>query len=216
MKAAGSYSDDLVNEFRVKRASGPNEPTPYSAGLLELTIEALGLRTPVVTDFGGATGVLARDIVAMFPGTTYRIVENTKLVSLLQSSPSVTFTTQIPEACDIFYSSSAICYVAEPDKVISKAFETARYAVVFVRNSFCATKLFRVQRSSLFSNGSGPVPDGYRNVRISYPHQTISEDSILNQADEFGFRCVARLEEHSGVLPYRGLVYGRQLVFIKR
>jgi len=212
--AAGSYDSELLNGFRVERA----ELRAVSAsleGLGVLGLAALYLGGDIsVTDFGGAAGDIGRDFLAAFPRAKYTVVENPTLVGLVRPG-AVCFTTDIPSTCDLFFSSCALPYIADQAAVLQAAFASATRAVVLVRNCFSERKLCRVQRSWLFNNGNGPIPPGYKNVRISYPHQTIREGDVFDTARKHGFRCVSKLEEYSGVVPYRGLVYGRQLVFLR-
>jgi hypothetical protein len=67
-----------------------------------------------------------------------------------------------------------------------------------------------VQRSKLFANGVGPIPDGWQDREIAYPHRTLKESDFLAVAEGHGFSCISRLEENSGALSG---CYGRQLVF---
>ena len=215
--AASSYEDTLVNKFRVERtALRPIVNSLDATGLLGLTIRALGIADATITDFGGAAGELALNFIAAFPAAKYTVVENAKLVSLIRPLHGIEFTTDIPTSCDVFFSSGTLQYVPSPIAVLEKGFASARLAVVLARNSFSDKKLYRVHKSRLFRNGSGPIPSGYKNVVISYPHQTICERDVQMHAERQGFRCIAALEEHSGVLPYRGQVYGRQLVYLKK
>ena len=90
-----------------------------------------------------------------------------------------------------------------------------RRAVVLARNSFCRNEIFRIQRSRLFDNGRGPVPEGFTDRVITYPHRTISEDAIRSVAEKHGFRCLEREEATSGMLRYNDEVYGVDLVFTR-
>ena len=215
--AASSYEDSLVNKFRIDRAAlRPIANTPDATGLLGLTIRALGIADATITDFGGAVGELALNLIAAFPAAKYTVVENAKLISLIQPLSGIEFTTEIPSSCDVFFSSGTLQYLRNPTAVLEKGFASARHAVVLARNSFSDKKLYRVHKARLFRNGSGPIPPGYQNVVVSYPHQTICERDVQMHAEREGFQCIAALEEHSGVLPYRGQVYGRQLVYLRK
>jgi hypothetical protein len=123
-------------------------------------------------------------------------------------------------AFDIFFSSGTLQYLETPLEILKTAFASAQYAVVLAHNSFSKTKLFRLQTSRLFQNGAGAdrndnIPEGFTDRDLKYPHQTIDEAEVLGCATDHGFKLVARTEETSGVLPYRGIVYGRQLVFTR-
>ncbi len=215
--AAASYAEDRLNSFKVERAAlRPADGSLLAANVLYLTAMALGKTELTVTDFGGSTGDLGVDFLTVFPQATYTVVENPTMVALMQSSRGgVRFATTSPAECDIFFTSGTLQYIEDPMAVLAVGLLSARRAAVLVRNSFCDTDLFRAQKSWLFDNGNGPIPAGYKNVRVSYPHRTINENAVLECAKKHGFRCVARVEEQSGVVPYRGMVYGRQLVFLR-
>jgi putative methyltransferase (TIGR04325 family) len=194
----------------------PADGSLLATNVLYLTALALGQPDLAVTDFGGACGELGRDFLTVFPQARYTVVENPVLVALMaKSGGGVQFTATPPAECDLFFSSSTLQYLEDPMAALAAGFSSARRAVIFARNSFCDTDLIRVQQSWLFDNGNGPLPPGYENVKVFYPHRTLNENAVLQSAQKHGFRCVARIEERSGVIPYRDMVYGRQLVFLR-
>lgn len=215
-KASPSYDDAKLNAFRVARAAR----RPVDGGILAssgLPLVVMALKPNLaVTDFGGATGDLGLDFLAAFPDATYTVVETPTMVALMNGRSAVRFETSAPQDCDVFFSSGTVQYVERPMEILTSGFASARSAVVLTRNSFCDEEIFRVQCSRLFNNGSGPIPEGYRDVEVRHPHRTINEHAVQELAKAQGFRCVSSLEEHSGVLPYQGKVYGRQLVFLRR
>jgi putative methyltransferase (TIGR04325 family) len=213
---ASSYLDQQFCAFRIARAKlRTPDGTLLATNLLYLAARSLGIDSLSVTDFGGSTGELGVDFLNAFPIASYTVAEVPTLVSMMNSGSGVKFSTEIPAQCDIFFSSGALQYLDDPRAILAAGFASARHAVVLARNSFCESEIFRVQKSRLFNNGSGPVPAGFDNVTMSYPHRTIQESAVQKIAREHGFRCIARIEESDGVLPYRGMVYGRQLVFVR-
>lgn len=214
--AAGAYDDGLLSRFRVARSTRHSALGSALDTPLPLVVRALNRADLVVTDFGGSCGELGRDFIARWPGAAYTVVETGAMVrAIAGASEPVRHVTEIPESCDIFYSGGTLQYVDDPLAIMAQAFRTARRAVVLTRNSFCTTQLFRVQKSRMFENGGGPIPSGFKDQDVSYPHRTIRESDIQGMASARGFVCVARLEESSGVYRYQGKVYGRQLVFVK-
>lgn len=211
--AAGSYEDELVNRFRVDRAALRAIQPPSTA--LHLTALTIGKADIAVTDFGGSAGEMGADFLAAFPNANYTVVENRTLVRLMSERGRATmqFAATIQPECDIFFSSGALQYLADPVAVLEAGFESARHAVVLARNCFSDMEVFTVQRSRLFDHGGGPIPPGYTDRDTSCPHRTIKESAVNDIASRHGFYCVARLEEHSGT---RGGAYGRQLVFLRR
>jgi putative methyltransferase (TIGR04325 family) len=215
-KASIPYDNEALNTFKVARAAQrPVDGSILASSVLPLV--AMTLKPDLaVNDFGGSTGDLGLDFLAAFPRATYTVVETPTMVALMKGRGPVRFETSLPAECDLFFSSGTLQYVERPMEVLASAFASARSAVVLTRNSFCDEDLFRVQRSKLFANGSGPIPQGYQDAIVSYPHRTINERAVQEVAKVKGFRCVSSVEEQSGVLPYRGKVYGRQLVFLRR
>jgi putative methyltransferase (TIGR04325 family) len=214
--ASAGYEDETLNSFRVKRAAQRKaDGSLLPTNMLHLTALAMGKPEIAVTDFGGSTGDLGRDFLSVFPKATYTVVENPTMVNMMRHQGGLRFSQTIPAACDIFFTSGTLQYLEDPVSVMNQGFASAGFAVILARNSFCDVDLFRVQRSKLFNNGSGDVPDGYSNVTISYPHRTLKESTVHKIAESHGLRCIARTEDRSGVIPYRGLVYGQQLVFLR-
>lgn len=216
--AAGAYEDEELNRFRIARSAGlAADGSVLRTTPLGLVARQFGDQHQAleVTDFGGATGELGRDFLAAFPGARYTVVENKCLVAMAPATERLRFACDVPDRCDVFFSSGALQFIDDPIGLVQRAFSTARLAVVLVRNSFSELELYRVQRSRLFENGAGPIPDGYRDRVVSYPHRTVSEQKIQAVAAASGFRNIASMPEFDGVLPYRRQVYGRQLVFVK-
>jgi putative methyltransferase (TIGR04325 family) len=213
--AVSSYDNEAMNAFKVARSALRHvDGSLLTASVLQLTALTLKKSDVAVTDFGGATGDLGRDFLAAWPGASYTVVETPALVAMMQAHGAVRFEPSIPRTCDVFFSSGTLQYVDRPMEVLAEGFQSARHAVVLVRNTFCDEAQYHVQRSRLFENGYGPIPKGFRNTTVRYPHQTINEGSVQALADRHGFHCVARLEEAID-LQHPGQVHGKQLVFMK-
>ena len=211
---AGGYDADLVNRFRSERHElNTVDPAILQGSVLGLVVLALPQTSLTITDFGGATGDLGQAFLHAYPSSRYVVVENPTMVGLMRGKTPVQYTTDMPEHCDVFFTSSTLQYLDDPMKMLGEGLRSAKLAVILTRNSFSETETFRVQRSNLFDNGMGPIPPGYQNIQISYPHRTIRESAVLDLARGMGFRCVSRLEEASGSLMDS---YGKQLVFLRQ
>jgi putative methyltransferase (TIGR04325 family) len=216
--SAGAYDDDLVNRFRVERA----EINRKSGRFVSLEGNALSWITALlpaghlsVTDFGGATGEYGQALQRLRSDIDYIVVENPTLVALCASIHSIRFTTKIPSECDVFFTSSTLQYIKDPYGALAVGFQSARRAVILVRNNFSERETFRVQQSPLFNNGSGDIPAGFSNRTITYPLRTISESRVNSIAADKGFKMIARILENSEVLTCEDNVYGAQLVFLR-
>ena len=208
-KAGGTYDADLVNRFRVERSAGRiPDGASLQANVLGLVAPLLGKPDMMVTDLGGATGDLGADFLKVWPAAHYTVVENPTMAALMQGRGAVRFTTEIPPACDIFFTSSTLHYLDDPMAALARGLASASRAAIVVRNGFADDEKFYAQRSRLYDNGGGPVPPGYADRWISYPRRTIREAEILALAQAQGFQCIARLDESCA---YRR-AYSRQLV----
>lgn len=215
-RAGLGYSDPAVSEFRVERALANNRAYDPTNNLLYLT--ARQFDQPLeITDFGGATGELGEAVSAAIPNVTYTVIEHPSLVEIVRSKlrGNVLFETVIPVRCDIFYTGGTLQVIDAPYDLVETAFQSARKAVVLVRNCFSDKEIIRVLKSRLYDNGSGAIPEGYQNRVVRYPHRTIDERRIFQSAERHGFSCVAKIREMDGVLAYDETVYGRQLVFVR-
>lgn len=216
LEASIGYENKTLNSFRVKRtAQRKTDGTLLVTNLLYLTALAIGKSDIAVTDLGGSTGDLGRDFLNAFPDASYTVVENPTIVRTMEGCGPIRFSEVLPAACDIFFTSGTLQYLEDPEEVMNQGFASASSAAVLARNCFCDVELFRVQRSRLYDNGSGPIPEGYANATLSYPHRTIRESTVFKLAERHGLKCVVRIEDRSGVLPYRQMVYGQQLVFLR-
>jgi putative methyltransferase (TIGR04325 family) len=214
--AAQGYASVELNRFKAARALGRRpDGTLVRRSALGLVTAAIGRDDCRVTDLGGSAGELGEDFLIECPQARYVVVENPTLVEAMKERERLSFDVTIPGDCDIFFSSGTLQYLDDPVAAIDRGFASARHAVVLVRNSFSEAAIYRVQRTRLFDNGSGPIPAGFADATIAYPHRTIAESSIHAAADRYGFRCVTSIAELDGVLPYRSQVYSRQLVFLK-
>ncbi|HWE72515.1 MAG TPA: hypothetical protein VG328_05090 [Stellaceae bacterium] len=212
-EAADSYGAEIINKFRLDRSLGrQSDGSLLKNSVLGLVMSLLNKANPLVTDFGGGTGDLGVDLRAVYPLATYTVVENPTMVELVGNElRGILFSNTIPPVCDIFFSSSTLQYLEDPEYLLKRGISTAHHAVVLVRNCFSDRVRFGVQKSALFDNGIGPIPPGWQNRQISYPHRTLIEKEVISTVESHGFTCVANLEEHSGAaMPG---TYGRQLVF---
>lgn len=210
-RAAGPYDNDLLNRFRAARDSA-NPVMPLSDDH-QISQEISRHGAVRITDLGGGTGGLAKSITAKFSNVLVTVVEHPGLVAIARPSPRVTWSTTIPDACDVFLCGGTLQYLAQPYDALTKGLTSARYAAILTRNSFAEREIFRVQRSSLYRNGAGPIPDGFPDdCPIAYPHRTIVEAKVREIARVLGFVFERAAREDSGVVAYGGQVYGKDLL----
>src|SRR6185312_3815194 len=149
--AASSYDDGVLNRFRAERSRNA-PPTPLQDNALLWLVRIL--RGPLsIIDFGGATGGVGLALRAHAPDAAVTVVETPALVALMQGGPDIAFVTEMPAACDVFFSSGTLQYMADPYATLEQGFAAARQAVVLKRNYFCERPIIRVHHSRLFENG---------------------------------------------------------------
>jgi putative methyltransferase (TIGR04325 family) len=211
------YDDETVTRFRVDRAL---HRTPLNPADNILYLVSKMYSGPLhIVDFGGSTGELGEAICSVAPDIRYTVVETAILVAMAEKKLAhipVTFTTTIPDRCDVFFTGGTLQVLDDPYVIVDTAFRVASSAVVFARNCFSEKDIIRVLNGRLFDNGNGPIPGGYQNRRVRYPYRTISERRIQDAAARYGFSCVARIRELDAVTAFDDTVYGAQLAFQRR
>lgn len=216
--AKGDYSAGDLTAFRVERSrqiiGREEEFVNPSPELLSMMRSASGL----FVDFGGSAGEVCAVLQRKFPAWSFTVVETGAMASAARAlRPSISFLDEMPDQFDCFYSSGTLQYLDNPEDVWRQALSrTARFAYL-ARNAFSRRKRFTVQTSRLFDNGAGPVPEGFDDMPISYPHQTLSEAKLINIADKAGFDLALRVAgRNGGVTGTSGKVYGADLLFRRR
>jgi hypothetical protein len=90
---------------------------------------------------------------------------------------------------------------------------TAQVAFL-ARNAFSLQPIYTVQKSRLFNNGAGAIPDGFADGWGQCPHQTISEQIICEMAEAQGFKLHNReAGRNSGAITPGS--YGTDLLFTR-
>lgn len=213
--AKGDYSGADLTAFRVERSRqiiGSEEQfVEPSAELLSTMYAASGR----FVDFGGSAGEACAVLQRKFPEWSFAVVETEAMASAARGlRPSISFLDEMPDQFDVFYSSGTLQYLGNPEEVWRQALTRTTQFAYLARNAFSKRKRFTVQTSRLFDNGAGPVPEGFDDMPISYPHQTLSESAMIKIAAKAGFELIARVaDRNGGVTGTNGKVYGADLLF---
>lgn len=215
VRAAGAYDSDVLNRFRVARRPKDVDVLaadhPLALALKDLPPAA----APTIVDLGGGTGELMRAALLRWPSARCAVVETPGLVALLRHYGPISFGTEIPENAHVFHIGGTLQYLSRPYTVLARCFAAASHSVVLTRNSLSDRTIIRVQETRLFENGSGPVPTGFLDRSVSYPHRTVRESLVTKIAKRAGFRLEWQDDDPSGALPYFGMVYGKNMIFRK-
>jgi putative methyltransferase (TIGR04325 family) len=197
--AAESYDVERLNAFRIARyLANPGQTADLRGNPIGLVTRLLGPGQHIV-DFGGSGGELALALRLQDPSRRLTVVESPGLVKAVRPLDGVVFSDAMPDAMDVFYTSSTIQYLDDPYGLMDQAFQSTAKAVIVVRNSFAEREIFRVQTSRLFDHGFGVIPPGFANASIKTAHRTIVESRIDEIAARRGFDKTYRV-----VLPRAG------------
>lgn len=188
---AGHYDDQALTEFRLARSrTFVPDGSLLRSNILGVVAEILSKPDISVTDLGGSTGELGRDFIAKYPAARFTVIDVAALVEHCESEGGLSFATEIPDSCDIFYSSGTLQYLADPMATLERGMRSARQFVILRRNHLADNITFDIQRPWLWENGDGPIPEGFPNRKVSYPRQTLVERDVLALAGRSGLRCV--------------------------
>lgn len=216
--AKGDYSDSLLTDFRIARSRGvlgAEEgifiPSPVLA-------KALQGEPGHFVDFGGAAGEMCAVIKNANPGWSFTVVETKAMAKAAAPvRPSIAFLDALPDEITVFHTSGTLQCLKDSELIWGNALKrTTRFACL-VRNAFANKVEYRVQKSMLFENGGGPVPHGFDNIEVRYPHRTLSEKKMIEIAKKNGFELALRIEnQNSGVVSTAKGMYGADLLFKRR
>ena len=189
-----TYNDDtlarvVVEKTKALQANARSESFETDLGSLR-TLAALGVlqRSPAdgvlrVLDFGGAAGyhyLVARALLPQSLILDWRVVETPALVAAAQElqdgqmslfSSIERATASWTEPPHLTFASGVLQCVPEPLKTCQELVDLSGDALVITRTSFSEDGTTRaiVQRSTLSTNGPGPLPAGFVDAELSYP-----------------------------------------------
>ncbi|MBX4902486.1 hypothetical protein HJA83_14300 [Rhizobium bangladeshense] len=216
--AAPEYGDKDLTAFRIERSRlivGQEES--YAQPPADL-LPAMDVPSGRFVDFGGSAGEMCAVLQKQFPAWSFTVVETKSMADAAKVlRPAISYSDQLPAEFDVFYSSGTLQYLADPEQLWREALSRTTHCAYLARNAFSSKKRFTIQSSRLFDNGAGPLPEGFDNIEIRYPHRTISEASLTEIADQMGFDLAARFEgRNSGLIGTRTDLYGADLLFKRR
>jgi putative methyltransferase (TIGR04325 family) len=157
--------------------------------LVAITLSA-GSDSVNVLDFGGGGGhhyIVAKAVIGSKFNLRWNVVETETMVDASGqiADGKLRFFTNIEEAADdlqdvdLVFSSNALQYVPDQEYFLNKLLSIGATNVFLTRVplSRIQTKVI-VQHSLLSENGPGPLPDGVRDKRVSYPATFSKKDTF--------------------------------------
>jgi len=165
---------------------------------LAVGLAGAGRTTLNVVDFGGAAGAHYFDARDTFPHLKLRwhVVESEAMAKNASSleTDGLHFYSSIDEAvrgfgsegADLLFSSGAFQYTPNPLDFLRRACLAGARSVYLTRAAVVETRQVTViQRSSLASNGPGPLPPGFSDHTIEYPVTFCRKNEFEDVLKEF-------------------------------
>lgn len=200
----GGYQNDELCEMVADKTviylknlnKKPYSITPVSAFLLSgMTqyINSFSVDKINVLDFGGACGAHYFEIRRFLPeniSLNWNVVETPKMVLSAQKSNLETnelhfFSSidYINVEIDFLHSSSTMQYVSDPYQVLDRFLKLKAKWLFFNRMVFNENDydFITIQNSLLSANGPGPLPRGFSDRIVAYPHTTMSFSKFNNE-----------------------------------
>lgn len=201
-----SYANNDLNNFRLQRFKLNYEnlhtiPQPSFKFLIEIISLYLSNHKtfPKILDLGGGFGDGFLYLRNIFNDTdiAYSVVEQNEVVELSKNidfkcafNHKIDFFNSIDLALkknsyDLLFSSGTLQYLKNPYVILDKLNFTNVKMIGLTRNSFRKNAKYFSQMSYLFSNGTGSVPQNFKNHILLYPHTTIEEEKLYKTLNKF-------------------------------
>ena len=221
-KRGGYSADDLVKVVVDKnlRLFSATSSTHILGLEAFRTLAAIGLSAQGgnlnVIDFGGGGGyhcLLAKIAFGGERTLKWHVVETPEMVgeAVKIKDADLRFYDDITDAkndlakVDLVFSSSALQYCPDPLYFLKELVKIDAKYLFITRTPFVdsAENIIAIQKSSLSSNGPGPLPEGIKDRSVFYPITYVSRsavEDILSQNYEIRFMT----DEGSGVFAVKG------------
>ena len=212
----------------VKRPFEINATNIFLASAVLQHLQRHSAKSINILDIGGACGAHYFETRRLIPETVslnWFVVETDQMVrSALANkldNDELHFLESLGEFkgnAEFIHSSCTLHYVPDPygltDQILSKKPSTLLFnRMMFNQNN---RDLITVQKSFLSDNGPGPLPDGFKNKIISYPHITLSYEKFNSMVKNSGYYPECVFEDLSGSHPIGNeKIIGRGLLYLK-
>lgn len=201
-----SYANNDLNNFRLQKFKLNFEnlhriPQPSFKFLIEAISSYLNhyKSFPKILDLGGGFGDCFLYLRNIFKDTdiAYSVLEQKEVVELSKNidfkcnfNHKIEFFNSIDLALeknsyDLLFSSGTLQSLENPYVILDRINSTSIKMIGLTRNSFSKNTKYISQMSYLFSNGTGIVPQNFKNRIIVYPHRTIEEKKLYKTLNKF-------------------------------
>lgn len=182
-----------------------------------------------ILDIGGACGAHYFEIRRLIPenvSLNWFVVETGQMVKSALANKldndELHFMESLEEFKDnaeFIHSSSTLHYVPDPYGFTNVILSKKPATLLFNRMTFNQNNrdFITIQKSFLSDNGPGPLPKGYKNKIIRYPHITLSYEKFNSMITDNGYKPEWVFEELTGSYPINNeKIIGRGLLYLKK
>lgn len=211
------------------RPSKINATNVFLASAVLQHLQRYSARSINILDIGGACGAHYFETRRLIPETVslnWFVVETGQMVrSALAKkldNDELHFLESLEEFngnAEFIHSSCTLHYVPDPYGLTNLILSKKPSTLLFNRMMFNQNNrdLITIQKSFLSDNGPGPLPEGYKNKIISYPHITLSFEKFNSLITDSGYKAEWIFEELTGSYPIGNeKIIGRGLLYLKK
>lgn len=187
-----------------------------------------GKKSVTIADLGGACGTHYFELKRFLKPEIelkWLVIETPEMVRAAQrmnlENKDLKFVTsleQITDTPDILHSSSTLQYVPDPYGTLTSLAKSGIPWLFFNRMMFTEGNddLITVQSSPMSANGPGPMPEGFTDKTITYPHTNMSFQRFHSNLLEH-YTCEWMFDEPSGnIMKGHEKIIGKGLLYCKK
>jgi putative methyltransferase (TIGR04325 family) len=164
-----------------------------------------------VIDIGGACGAhyfIIKKVYGDKIKLNWNIVETPRMCAYGKplENEEMKFYDDLQEATvdlgsiDLIFSSSTIPYLKDPRRFLGDVTSIGADYILLTRLSFTAENndIISIQKSRLKDNGIGPLPQGFKDSKVYYPHTNMIEKDFMDIVTE-KYKVKIKFNEKSGI-----------------
>jgi putative methyltransferase (TIGR04325 family) len=169
----------------------------------------LGNQALSVIDLGGGAGYhyfLLNQIFKPKIEINWCVVETEVMIESAREfeSEKLRFSSNLKDAysilnqkCDLVLLSSALQYLPNPAEYLKQIFELRPNFIYLSRTPFTEGRAFEyMQQSKLADNGPGSLPDGYKDMDVSYKAKILARSEFEAMLPEYNYKIAISIIEN--------------------